>query len=502
MMTVLIVEDEILARIGLRQLLPWEKYGFSLLPDAPDGEEALQRIREYEPDLILLDLNIPKVNGLQILEYLKKEKAASKVVIVSCNEEFRMVKEAMKLGAYDYLRKLNLSSEELLGIILRYKKEKENARRESLPEEKSFSFHEIRYEEIISGSGRDIFANADRFQTILCVLFQENGGNALYGNACRIKKWFEEKGIEYIQILKGTQNLYFLFERKLSMALVKELHTELTEKNDGKIYVGMHQGNLKTAEELNEALTLSEQVAVFGYYDEEELIYDLIQKPTLLEYMPKEMHRILSGFRGEIAAFSYEKSVETIHEIFHLITGEKYIRLNVLRRFFMDMLGIYSMTAQSLGTAIEEVELWGSNCHYQNIMSMNSLKEIERWFLEFETLFYDTFYIRFKCSRLPILKEAVSYIEAHLSEPVHLSEAAKEIGVSGAYLSTVFKKEIGQNFIEYANLRKVDLAREMLEQGKMVYEVSDILGFENSTYFSKVFKKYTGVSPDGYRKKN
>ena len=66
MMTVLIVEDEILARIGLRQLLPWEKYGFSLLPDAPDGEEALQRIREYEPDLILLDLNIPKVNGLQI----------------------------------------------------------------------------------------------------------------------------------------------------------------------------------------------------------------------------------------------------------------------------------------------------------------------------------------------------------------------------------------------------------------------------------------------------
>ena len=84
--------------------------------------------------------------------------------------------------------------------------------------------------------------------------------------------------------------------------------------------------------------------------------------------------------------------------------------------------------------------------------------------------------------------------------PIHLSDAAAETGVSSAYLSTMFKKEIGYNFIEYVNLRKIELARQMLQDGKMVYEVSELLGFENSTYFSRVFKRYTDVSPDTYRK--
>lgn len=81
-----------------------------------------------------------------------------------------------------------------------------------------------------------------------------------------------------------------------------------------------------------------------------------------------------------------------------------------------------------------------------------------------------------------------------------MKDAAKEIGVSGAYLSTLFKREVGQNLIEFINIRKMQMAKDLLEQGKLVYEVSDLLGFENVTYFSKVFKKYEGVAPDSYRR--
>lgn len=108
---VLIIEDEILARVGLHQLLDWEALGFILLEDAKDGQEAIQSIENNHPDILLLDLNIPKVNGLQILEYLNKNNLDCKVIVISCNEEFEMVKEAMKLGAYDYQphRKRHLS---------------------------------------------------------------------------------------------------------------------------------------------------------------------------------------------------------------------------------------------------------------------------------------------------------------------------------------------------------------------------------------------------------
>ena len=77
MKKVLIVEDEILARLGLRQLVDWRKLELELLPDATDGEEALEMIRNSCPDIILLDLNIPKVSGLEILEFLKKEENQS-----------------------------------------------------------------------------------------------------------------------------------------------------------------------------------------------------------------------------------------------------------------------------------------------------------------------------------------------------------------------------------------------------------------------------------------
>lgn len=77
MKKVLIVEDEILARLGLRQLVDWKKLELELLPDATDGEEALEMIRNSCPDIILLDLNIPKVSGLEILEFLKKRRNAN-----------------------------------------------------------------------------------------------------------------------------------------------------------------------------------------------------------------------------------------------------------------------------------------------------------------------------------------------------------------------------------------------------------------------------------------
>ena len=120
----------------------------------------------------------------------------------------------------------------------------------------------------------------------------------------------------------------------------------------------------------------------------------------------------------------------------------------------MDILGIYSMVAQSLDGALEEIELDGDNCHYQKIMMMESLREIEKWFLEFNSIFMEKFWIAYKCSRSEILQKVVKYIEMHITEPIHLSDAAGETGVSSAYLSTIFKKEIGYNFIEYVNLRK------------------------------------------------
>ena len=119
-MKALIVEDELLARVGMRSLINWEEMGISLLEDAQDGREALKRIETEQPDIILLDLNIPEISGLELLKIIRGRHLPIKTVVVSCYDDFDTVKEAMKLGAVDYIRKLGLSREELMEKVWNY----------------------------------------------------------------------------------------------------------------------------------------------------------------------------------------------------------------------------------------------------------------------------------------------------------------------------------------------------------------------------------------------
>ena len=322
-----------------------------------------------------------------------------------------------------------------------------------------------------------------------------------YAAANASKKWFAEHYTEYMQIIKGHRLCCFLFERHFSREFFLQLHQELTDYLPGKVYFGIHESVMGNTEAVNRAIVLAEQILVIRYYDEEQKLCYFPEKIALKEHSPKGTRLLLDSLKEAVETFSGKESEAVIRQILSTIRTDPYIHINVLRRIFMDMLGIYSMTAQKLNGAIEEIRVRGDNCHYQRLMMMGSLNLIEGWFLEFQDIFYRQFFVAYKCSRSDLLKSIFSYIDSHLTTQVHLSEAAKETGVSNAYLSTVFKKEMGVNFIEYVNQRKVELAKQMLEEGKLVYEVSDVLGFENCTYFSKVFKKYEGISPDGYKRK-
>lgn len=100
-----------------------------------------------------------------------------------------------------------------------------------------------------------------------------------------------------------------------------------------------------------------------------------------------------------------------------------------------------------------------------------------------------------------LVHHAIDYIEKNIDSRVYLSEIAKLIKTSESYLSSLFKKETGKTMTTYINALKVDRAKTLFRDGLLVYEVSRRLGFENSHYFSKVFKKYAGVTPQNYRLK-
>lgn len=494
MKKVLIIEDEILARLGLRQLLDWKQLGYLLLDDARDGEEALEAIKKLHPNIILLDMNIPKINGLQILEYVRNHNLDIKIIIISCNEEFETVRAAMKLGAVDYLRKLNLSPEELLLILRKC----DSAGSSKLQESLKTHVTELRFEEILENNGKDAFFNAEEYAAALCVLNQQE--KLFYPMCDWLKRRFKEQEISFVQIIKGMQCGYFLLKDVREKSALIKMQQELCEETGGTVYIGVCEQGMRTGQEICDAIMLAEQIMLLSYYDENKKICWFRERIPCSNYSPKGIHEKVALLKTAVSNFDLSGINRSISVIFEFIRQTKYTRIHVLRRVLMDMLGIFSMQAQALEGAIEEIEVRHDNCHYQKVMTMNSLKMIEEWFLEFAGAFYSEFLVRHKCSASDILEKAIGYICSHMDRQITLADTAKETGVSSAYLSTVFKKEIGQNFIEYVNRLKIEEAKKMLETGKYVYQVSQCLGFENVTYFSKVFKKYAGVSADSWRK--
>ena len=127
-MKILIVDDELLVRIGLKSCIEWDKHGMEVIGEASDGEEALQQIRRLKPDVILLDIKMPNMDGIELMNHLKTEKLEFKVIILSGFDDLYHVREAMKLGASDYLHKPCMNAKDVLDSLLSVRKQLETER--------------------------------------------------------------------------------------------------------------------------------------------------------------------------------------------------------------------------------------------------------------------------------------------------------------------------------------------------------------------------------------
>ncbi|HBR29267.1 MAG TPA: DNA-binding response regulator, partial [Firmicutes bacterium] len=123
MLKVMIVDDEAIVRIGLKSMIDWESHGFQLVGEANDGQRALDLFQKNKPDLVITDLKMPVMDGLQLMRHLNELDARCRVIVLSSYDEFSLVKEAMKLGAADYLLKLEMEPDQLVEVLSGFKSE-------------------------------------------------------------------------------------------------------------------------------------------------------------------------------------------------------------------------------------------------------------------------------------------------------------------------------------------------------------------------------------------
>ena len=117
MYSILIIDDEPIVKIALRSILPWEEHGFSICGTASNGLEAMSLIEKHQPDVIITDLKMPEMDGLELIRTLKEKNYPGEILVLSNYEDFDSVRSALLLGAADYLLKIKISPDTLLACL-------------------------------------------------------------------------------------------------------------------------------------------------------------------------------------------------------------------------------------------------------------------------------------------------------------------------------------------------------------------------------------------------
>jgi len=498
MMKALIVEDEVLARLGLHQLIDWNQMGIELLEDAKTGKEAIRIIEEEKPDIVLLDLNIPEVNGLMVQRHIVERHLPCRTIVISCNEEFSSVKDVMRYGAFDYLRKLNLSAESLTDALQRCKDALLGG---PSPENlsKQFSENSSSYESLFKpGRNSRIFQEPYKVTVSIVPQYSQMPFQEVL-DGCR--SFLERENVIFHTIVKGDQDLYVLLREGPEESFFSRFERNLADSLRTDVYIGVCEVPISNLQDLTAVLSRIASTRVLAYYDTLEKIIRVSESQSFCTSCPFDFAADCSHLKQALLHFSIGQVQQAIVVFFDHIRSHDRMAENLLKRMFIDLLSLFSATAQELHGTLEDVYIDGQNYHYQTVTQIHSIRMVEQWFLDFSLIFFNQFFINYKSAGSDILQKVFAYIDNNIHQPIQLTTTAKSIGISEAYLSSFFKREMGQNFITYVNSRKMELAKKMLLEGVPAYQVSESLGYDNYSYFSKVFKKYTNFTPDDFRKK-
>jgi len=527
MLKVLLVDDESLARNGFRQSIRWEDHGFQVAAEAANGIEALEALKTTEIDLIVTDIKMPFLDGVELLKIVKAQYPLMFCVMLSGYGEFSLAQQAIKLGASGYLLK-PVQSTELFDILYSVK-EKHRGIQSYL--QTLFSMKE----------------NVNRLEPALQV--QELSRLLLDQT--------EHLPIELIQGL-GLPPDHFC---ACVMVLVGK-----SSKPGDHIKARFYAEFSWLEKELPTLNPEGMQSFVLPYYS--------IQRLCLLLYCPKKISKdslasLLSGLRGkpdcpkitvafssfshrcrhiksafrecceaadksflgeaggevffdEMTSHQQEKNIDelfSITEIAHLISCNdqeaiKGIFANLLEQ--IQTLGLSSEYVKSYIVAhmhIQAQKLLAQSGHsmqevfenpvqqYTNILRADTAVQMISMLLDFILTITDYYGNEAGSRQKQLVEKAKQYVRHYYSNSkLSLEEVASSVNVTKNYLSFLFKRESGTTFSSWLRDLRMDEAMRLLKSKKYcVYEVSEMVGYGNVTWFSTNFKKYTGESPTDYR---
>lgn len=532
MFKVLIIDDEPTIRRGLINIINWKKFQCEICGEACDGIEGLEKIEEYKPDLIFADINMPEISGLEMIKSAKKIIPYSKFIILSGYREFSYMQEAIKVGAFDYILKPS-SIEDICEVVkravmeLKYQRDNQLETKklkkcfeESIPLLKEKLLYDIIFQININeeeiNEGFELYGiSIDEFVMIIIEIDGESGHLEPYqkqlyqfGIVNTVEEMFaDDFKVEKI-VLSNNQIAFIICALTKSELLVdnvyKKAHSiqQLIEScfNFTVTIAISTKGN--KVEELHEKMLECKNGLAYRFYMGSSSII---------------LYRDLNGFyksQERIAFDGYDKKLcEAIktgneNDVAQILTQieEKVHAVNLdpeqIKTFYWNL--IYEINMIRISIKNLEVQDKEGNKDISNIYKMiesaSQVTELQSLLKEAANSVVYRINRYNKKNINQILQNAMNYICENYTMPITLNELAEHTYVSTYYLSRMFKKELGKNFVEYLNEVRIEKAKELLKDNRYkTYEVAELVGIQDPHYFSKIFKKYVNMTPTEYK---
>lgn len=524
---VLIAEDEILVRIGLKMSINWEQHGYNIVGDASDGIEALQLCDQLQPDIVLTDIKMPRMNGLELIKQLNEKHPNIKAIILSNYDEFSYAQQALKLGAVNYILKVDVSPDDLIETLnnVRDKYFKNISYSQSKVRDNSLERYKF-IRTLIFGKMSDCEIEhcikkhqlqLENKNLVLVILKINNYSskkndnyykNSLLNNSVLelIKDCICSEGYgEAIPFADGKFIIILSLpklrtEREIeefSQAIVKRITESI--KNILGLTVSMGISNVhQSFKDLNQACEEAEYALSMRFFEGQNYIlrYKNIEQFDKMDEMP------ISIDSPKIVAAISENKQEVLNKIIEE-AGEFFISnrtQNEKVRFFFSRLIIeYTDFIHATGGDYLKVLGQGEN-PIEKLIKIETITEIIEYLklITERLLKYVEQYQSEHKNR--IVYKSRKYIAKNYNKDITLTSVAKYLNVNSSYFSKLFKEVTGINFIDYLTRIRVDKAKYYLANTDMkIYQVALTVGYQNAEYFSKLFKQITAMSPKEYR---
>ena len=508
MYSLIIADDEYMMRNGLTKIVQWEKQGFTLKAVCSDGAEVIDQLRSEPPDILLLDIRMSCVNGLEVAKFVSENALPVKVILLSGYREFELAQEALRYHVYRYLLK-PISVPKLKEVFAELKEEldRQNVVEEALQYRMDCYRQMVDYErerflcDVLLGSLRSPDELEMRLQF---VGWKEEQPFSLYQieftNPGQLEKLAAEYGSQ--EILDQIYHLLNSFDQRVRFYSIES--------------------------------TLPQMKGMFLWNGEAGALPD----PAVLESLISQMFVQMMGVDAQTHRIQYFENIQQMvhyqQDICQQIVSEDFAcRIREQKKLIRTLVSEnkWESAGSALVSFVNQAGMRGiAYAKNQTILLFSAIMEhldeladaghrdMEISFLSLGHITDEAGLICWGQSTLRSLRELVpkasktdegscitklkQYIGQHYAEDITLSDAAESVYLHPIYVSRLFREKTGQTFTEYLTHVRIEVAKALLEQReKYVYEISEAVGYHNLKYFYKVFRKVTGHSPSEYLEK-